>query len=621
MNENARQGIGPLSAFASLSSGFWRGSTAWRALLLTSLLIFCLVGQVGLNLAANAWQRYFFDGLEARNTGVLAFAILLLPALVLAPTVVVTALFFTRMTLQARWREWITDKLLARWLSGQRYYRLRFVASDCAAPEFRIADDVRLAVEPLVDFAMGLLTATLTAVSFAAILWYVAGSLKLELFGSTVEVPGYLAIAAIFYAVIASGVAYGASRPLVRKVDSKNEIEAAFRAEMTRLRENAESIAFIRGDQDELSSLRRTYGHVLTAWFAVIRQHSVVNTVVCMNGALLPVVPLLLVTPKYLDGQLSMGAVVQVVAAFAAVQHALIWFVENAIRVAEWCASARRVTELNRWMDTLDETLVADGGITAEIGKEECIRIEGLTVRSPGGRVFVENANFCLRPGHRVLMSGESGSGKSTIIRAVAGLWPWGGGQVRLPRSGDVAFVPQRPYIPQGTLRRAILYPAASNVPKTGDIRTIIERCGLGYLAERLDEEGVHWDQILSGGERQRVAFARLLVQKPRYIILDEATSALDEKSHHDMMAMVRDALPQAAIISVGHRPGMEKYHDSTMALERIDPRRRVNRLVTRAKAGKSRRSRLFVTPPSQIASPATDYPAGIVSGELDKTG
>lgn len=570
-----------LSRFLALASGFWRGSTAFRAIFLTAALFACLAGQVGLNVAMNAWQRFFFDGLEARDTHTLVLGALVLPALVLAPTLVVTALFFTRMTLQARWREWITDRLMSRWLSGQRYYRLRFMAPECGAPEFRIADDVRLSVDPLVDFAMGLTTATLTAVSFAAILWSVAGDLNVSIGGASIHIPGYMAVAALIYAALASTSAYFTSRPLVRRVENKNEAEANFRAEMTRLRENAESIALIRGDKDELQSLRQTYGGVLGSWFAVIRQHGVVNLVVCLNGALMPVIPLLLVTPKFLSGELSMGAVVQVVGAFAAVQQALIWFVENAIRVAEWCASARRVVSLSQWMDRLDSTLTDDPTISTQTSEDGCVRIEGLTVRDPDGKVFVEDASLCLQPGQKLLMAGESGSGKSTLIRAVAGLWPWGGGRVHLPGQGAIAFVPQRPYVPAGSLRRAILYPQSGVSIPDQRIIEAMENCGLAYLVERLDEEGLHWDQMLSGGERQRLAFCRLLIQKPRYIVMDEATSALDEQSHHSLMSMLRSALAESAIISVGHHPGMEKYHDRGFALRAVDSKRRVHRLVS----------------------------------------
>jgi putative ATP-binding cassette transporter len=569
-----------LTRFLVLATGFWHGSSAMRAVLLTVVLFACLVGQVGLNVATSAWQRYFFDGLEARDTAKLTFGALILPALVLAPTLIVTALFYTRMTLQVRWREWITERLMGRWLSGQRYYRLRFLAPDCGAPEFRIADDVRLAVDPLVDFAMGLTTATLTAVSFAAILWTVAGSLDVTIGGSNIHIPGYMALAAFLYAALASLSAYLASRPLVRKVDGKNEAEANFRADMTRLRENAESIALIRGDRDELQSLRGVFGNVLSSWFAVIRQHCVVNLVVCLNGALMPVIPLLLVTPKYLSGELSMGAVVQVVGAFAAVQQALIWFVENAIRVAEWCASARRVISLDQWMDRLDTTLEKDPTIATQISDDGCMHIEGLTVRNPEGKVFVEDASLCLRPGQKLLMAGESGSGKSTLIRAVAGLWPWGRGKVQLPSQEVIAFVPQRPYVPAGSLRRAILYPQSDNAVADNDIISALESCGLDYLAERLDEEGLNWDQILSGGERQRLAFCRLLIHKPKYIFMDEATSALDEQSHHKLMSLLRNALAEAAIISVGHRPGMEKYHDRGVALRAVDAKQRIHRLV-----------------------------------------
>lgn len=558
-----------LRRFFAVSRGFWQGEGALRAWLLMGLVVLCLLAQIGTQVAMNTWNRVFFDALERRDAEAVWTTFLWLPVLVVTIALVVSALLVSRMTFQARWRAWLTRHMAGWWIADQRYYRLGFVAPDQSAPEFRIADDVRLAIEPLVEFALGLLSAVIMAATFATILWYVGGSARLTLGGRTIEIPAFMAVAAVLYAIIASGAAYVAGRPLVGRVSEKNEAEAQFRAEMTRLRENAESVALIRGDKDELRSVLSGYGTVVGAWMKVIRQQGVIALVLNSNGALFPLIPLVLVTPKYLSGELSLGGVMQLVAAFSAVQGALIWFVDNFIKLAEWYASAARVMELVTALEEIDLGTVMEDETTIDLGTSDdgAILIEGLSVADRAGRVVINDASVRIAMGEKVMLTGESGSGKSILIRALAGLWPWGSGSIRVPKGVKIAFVPQRPYLPLGTLRQALTYPDQKKVPQAV-MEKAMRRCGLGYLIKQLDLEG-RWDQTLSGGERQRVAFARLLIQKPQIIIMDEATSALDEESQFSLLSLLHQELAAATVISVGHRTGIEEFHGRQIMLEK----------------------------------------------------
>ncbi|MBN8943321.1 MAG: ABC transporter ATP-binding protein/permease [Rhizobiales bacterium] len=557
--------------FFRTALGFWRGRSRLRAWGLTLLVLAFAAAQLGAQLGINAWQRLFFDALERKSVGEVLGAIGWVPVIVGFSAVTLSGVVVTRMLLQTRWREWLTLHLAGWWIADQRYYRLGFIAEEQTAPEFRIAEDVRLSVEPLVEFALGLITATVTALTFAAILWQVAGSIEFRLAGTTVVIPFYMAIAAILYAVTVSLAAYFTGRPLVAKVSHKNQMEAQFRAEMTRLRENAESIALIKGDDDERASVQDNYRNVVRSWIHIVRQQGVIAIVMNTNGALFPIIPLVLIAPKYLSGDLSLGAVMQVTAAFSAVQSALIWFVDNFVKLAEWYASLERVDELVETLEDLDIGTIMEGEGQVELGTsaDDAIHIDNLSLAHRNGRVVIADASVIIKAGEKVLITGASGTGKSTLIRALAGLWPWGSGSISVPPGQDIAFVPQKPYIPTGNLKAALVYPHADMAVGNEVIVEAMKRCGLGYLSRRLDDDNDKWDQTLSGGERQRIAFARLLIQKPDIIIMDEATSALDEDSQNGLLGLLREDLAAATVISVGHRAGLEEFHDRKITLER----------------------------------------------------
>lgn len=556
--------------FFSTALGFWTGPTRLRAWGYTLTVLLFVAAQIATAVAVNLWNRLFFDALEKHDVSRVWTVVAWLPVLIAVSALTLSALVISRMLLQVRWREYLTRRIAGWWIADQRYYRMQFTATEQSAPEYRIAEDVRLSIEPLVEFAIGLISAAVTAATFAAILWRVAGSASFTIAGYDLVIPSYMALAAILYALVASLAAYWAGRPLVARISAKNETEAQFRAEMTRLRENAESIALIRGDADERVSVGENYGRVVSAWLKVVRQQGVIALVLNTNGALFPIVPLLLIAPKYLSGEVTLGAVMQVVAAFSAVQAALIWFVDNFVRLAEWFASVARVDELQEALEGLDIGTIMEGETRIEFGESDdgAIHLDNLSIAHSNGRVVIADATVAIARGEKVLIVGESGTGKSTLIRALAGLWPWGSGSITVPRGMSIAFVPQKPYLPLGTFRTVLLYPEAETPVDDEVVLAALKRCGLAYMAKRLDDED-KWDRILSGGERQRVAFARLLIQTPDIVIMDEATSALDEDSQNSLLALFEAELAASTVISVGHRPGLEEFHDRKITLEK----------------------------------------------------
>jgi putative ATP-binding cassette transporter len=560
---------GVARGFARLVGGWWRGASAGRAWFLSLSLAALVIANIGLNVTVNAWNRMFFDALEKRDGNTLLFGVVAFAGLVAVIAAVGVLIVLTRETLQVRWREWLVGRLTSLWLARQRYYRLSLAQVEPPNPEQRIADESRLSTEPVVDFAIGLLNALLSFAAFIGILWTVGGAISFPVAGAAVTIPAYMTLAALAYGVVMSTLALKIGRPLVPGNIAKNEAEARYRFELTRLRENAESIALIKGEADERAILDRSYAGLVARWLAVVRLHGRLTWITNASGAMVPVVPVLLATPKYLSGELSLGAVTQLAAAFVQVQIAFAWLVDHYKPLAQWYASARRVMALVEAADALDRSL--DGparGIELHEARDMGVTLAQLTVCDRSGHVLIRDATASIEPGEKVLLVGDSGIGKSTLVRAVAGLWPWGAGRIAAPRGAGIAFVPQRPYLPLGTLRAALLYPAHDLAFADEALAAVLGDCGLRHLARRLDEVE-RWDQILSSGERQRLGFARLLLHKPAVVILDEATSALDEAGQTALMSLLRETLPDTTLISIGHRPGLEAFHDRRLTLVR----------------------------------------------------
>jgi putative ATP-binding cassette transporter len=560
-----------LTRFWISARGFWGKSGYRLAWLLTIGLLVLIVANVGFQYGINVWNRAIFDAIEKKDSAAVFYLSAVFFPLAIGSVLLGVAQVFSRMGIQRRWRAWLTNSVVSRWLASGRYYQLNLVSGDHKNPEYRIAEDLRIATDSPVDFMAGVTSAFLSAATFIAVLWTIGGALTVTVGGSVITIPGFLVIAAVIYAAIASGSIMTIGRQFVQVSEDKNQAEAEYRYALTRVRENGESIALLGGEEEERDGIDKTFTNVLRQWARLAGQHMRTTLVSQGSSLIAPVVPLLLCAPKFLDGSMTLGQVMQAASAFTIVQTAFGWLVDNYPRLADWNACARRIASLMMSLDGLERAERGDGIGRIKRGETEgsaMLSLNDLSVTLDDGTAVVGETEVVVEAGERLLVAGESGTGKSTLVRAIAGLWPWGGGSVNFHPDRRLFMLPQKPYIPSGTLRRAIAYPGAADdwtVEKMGEA---LHKVGLDHLKEKIEEDAP-WDQTLSGGEKQRLAFARLLLHNPDIVVLDEATSALDEKSQDKMMDIVIKELPNATIVSVAHRVELEAFHSRKIVLER----------------------------------------------------
>ena len=560
-----------LTRFWISARGFWGAGGGRLAWVLSIGLIALIVLQITFQYGINVWNRLIFDAIEKKDAAKVFYLTGIFFPLAIGSVALGVVQVFARMTIQRRWRAWLTNSVVSRWLTNGRYYQLNLVDGDHKNPEYRIAEDLRVATDAPVDFAAGVTQAFLSAATFIVVLWTIGGALTLSVGGSTVIVPGFLVIAAVVYAAIASGSMTIIGRNFASVSESKNQAEAEYRYVLTRVRENGESIALLGGEEEERAGIDKSFGNVLRQWARICGQH-MRTTIVSQGSSLIaPVIPILLCAPKFLEGSMSLGHVMQAASAFTIVQAAFGWLVDNYPRLAEWNAGARRIASLMMSLDGLERAETGDGVNRIERGETEgdaMLRLSELSVTLNDGTAVVGESEVVIETGERVLVAGESGTGKSTLVRAIAGLWPWGSGSIDFHPDRRIFMLPQKPYVPTGTLRRAIAYPGAAEDWTAEQMAATLKKVGLAHLKEKLEEDAP-WDQTLSGGEKQRLAFARLLLHRPEIIVLDEATSALDEPGQDKMMELLQKELNDATIISVAHRPELEEFHSRKITLER----------------------------------------------------
>jgi putative ATP-binding cassette transporter len=537
---------------------YWFSEDRWagRGLLLVVVVLNLFI--VYINVLLSKWYNLFYNSLQDKDFA--AFGSLLIRFSWLAGFYIVAVVYqiYLNQMLQIRWRRWLTERYLGAWLTDGAYYRMQLTSGETDNPDQRISDDLRLFVTGALSLSIGGMRAVVTLVSFLGILWGLSGSVTLPI-GAGVTLPGYMVWAALAYAIAGTWLTNLIGRPLVRLNFNQQRYEADFRFSLVRFRENTEGVALYKGEADEMRSFRERFGSVVRNWWDIMRQQKRLTWFTSGYGQAAIIFPILVAAPRYFRGEIPLGALMQTSQAFGQVQDSLSFIITSYTDIAEWRAVVLRLLGFERALARVRADAAVEG-VRHGTGAAGALSLDRVNLALPGGRSLMEGVSFDIQPGDTTLISGPSGAGKSTLFRAIAGIWPFGRGEIRLPRDGRVLFLPQKPYLPIGTLREVVSYPTPPAGLSDGALREALQVVGLPELATRLDETA-HWALALSPGEQQRIAFARALVQRPDWLFLDEGTSAVDEETEARLYSLLRERLPGTTVVSVGHRSTLRAFH------------------------------------------------------------
>jgi len=553
--------------FTHIALPYYRSEDRWAGRVLLAAVIGLQLFQVWLNVRFNAWYNTFYTALQNKDWDTFIYQIGVFS--VLAAFFIVSAVYqiYLQQWLQIRWRNWLTKRYIGRWLGQSTHYRMRLKGDQADNPDQRIADDIRDFVDNTLNIGIALLGSIVTLVSFVVILWTLSSTTPLMIGSTSYQIPGYLVWAALIYAIIGTWVTHLVGRPLIKLNFDQQRYEADFRFSLVRLRENAEEVTLLAGEPAEEERLRDRLGWVIRNWYDIMRRRKRLTFLTAGYSQVALIFPFLVVSPIYFFGALTLGGLMQIVSAFGQVQSALSFFVTAYTSIADWKAVLNRLSGFEasmKWAQGLDRTaprleFMSDGGTA--------LLVDELAVGLPNGQEIVRLSGLSIAPGERVLVTGPSGAGKTSLFRALGGVWPFGSGSIRVPKGASVLVLPQRPYLPLGTLRGALAYPGPQNAFTQGEIEDVLDAVGLASLRGELGETA-YWADKLSGGEQQRLSIARALLQKPQWLFLDEATAALDEGSEAQLYRLLIERLPGTAIVSIGHRSSLVQFHDRFFELK-----------------------------------------------------
>jgi putative ATP-binding cassette transporter len=564
-----------LRTFLRLALPYFRSEERWAARGLLAGVVVAEFGVVYALVAFNQWNAYFFNAIQDRNGPAFLFALLLFIGIAAWTVVATMAQYFFGQTLIMRWRRWMTERFVGRWMADGRHYRMQFLDHDVDNTHLRIANDILIFLQRTHDLGYNLLGSLIALASFSYILWGLSSIAPLVLFGVDLTFPGYLFFIAIAYAGFGTLIAHFVGRPLIPLNFFQQRYESDFRFAIARVwdKDSAEPVALMRGEEIERRVLDRRFSTLVRNWTLLIRRQTWLTAFTTGYGQISIVFPTMVAAPAYFAGAISLGTLIQASLAFQRVDIAFAFFLHSYARIAEWKASMDRVAQLEAALDLVDRPRDPATSIIVAPSTQPDLKVDDLVVKLPSGAPVAALARLDLAPGERALLTGPSGSGKSSVLRALAGIWPVGTGRIELPADADVLALPQKVYFPLGTLRAAIAYPTPADAIDEERLHRVLQLVGLDHLTPRLDE-AADWGVLLAGGEQQRIVLARALLKKPDILLLDEATSNFDDATSRELYGLLMRELPRTTLISIGRPAVLAEVHAHLIALNGFSPAR-----------------------------------------------
>ena len=552
-----------------LTKSYWQSEEKKKACFLLACILALTLGIVYMLVLLNQWNNSFYSARQNYETEKIFDELIHFSWLAAIYIVLAVYSYYLQQMLILNWRRWLTVRFLDIWLKNKTYYNLQMFGKDTDNPDQRISEDVRLFVEMTLSFTIGIIKSLCTFASFVFILYKMSGPLSFTVFGTTLTIQGYLFWAALIYSIIGTYITHLVGRKLVQLNFVQQRYEADFRFSMIRLRENAESVAFYRGEQQEAGVFKNRFKLLLDNFWRLVNKQKQLVWLNSGYSQIAIIFPFVAAMNRYLNREFTLGGLMQVSNAFGYVQSSLSYFIDMYTAIAQWQAVVMRLTYFGNHMQEVAQD--ADRFHLERFATSKKVSADAMQVNLPDGTPLLEKITFSLNQGENVLIKGISGSGKSTLLRAIAGIWPFVEGKINLPERDQLMFIPQKPYIPLGTLREALLYPGSKPV-SDDELRLLLVRCQIGYLQDKLDLTA-DWSHVLSVGEQQRLAFVRAHIQQPIWLFLDEATSALDEETEAKMYSLLAEFLPMTTVVSVGHRSTLNKYHQKVLRLDKTEKR------------------------------------------------